>query len=71
METINIHPITSKYGQVDFHIWQDDAGDWYSCRSGEYRGITSESDDLGPFDSKAAAIDAQWQDWNAYIEQEQ
>jgi hypothetical protein len=62
METINISHITSEQGEVNFHIWQDDEG-WWSCRSGEYRGITSESDDLGPFNTRQEALDAQYEDF--------
>jgi hypothetical protein len=64
MKTINIKPITSSGGLVDFHIWHDDEG-WWSCRSGEYRGIASESDDLGPFESESEALSAQKDDYEA------
>lgn len=66
-ETLNIHPVTSKYGKVDFHLWQDSKG-WWSCRSGEHRGITSESDDLGPFPTWLAALNAQQKDFDAFNE---
>ena len=32
----------------DITTWQDSDG-WWSCVSGTYRGIYSESDDFGPF----------------------
>lgn len=64
-ETINIHPITSQYGEVNFHIWQEDDG-WYSCRSGEYRGTFSESDDLGPYSTREEALEAQQDDFDTY-----
>lgn len=65
VETINKYPMTSQYGKVDFHVWQEKDG-WYSCRSGEYRGIASESDDLGPFDTREAALEAQQDDFDAF-----
>jgi hypothetical protein len=64
-ETINKFDITSQYGLVDFHAWQDDEG-WWSCRTGEYRGISSESDDLGPFATRQEALDEQQDDFDAW-----
>ena len=60
--------MTDEYGKVDFHVWQDDNGKWWSCRTGEFRGIASESDDLGPFDSRQEALDAQQEDFEAWNE---
>lgn len=67
METINIHSITSEFGKVDFHLWQDGEGDWYSCRSGEFNDVMSESEDLGPFDTRQEALDAQHDDFNEFV----
>ncbi len=66
-KTINKHPITSQYGQVDFHVWEDDEG-FHTCRTGEWRGIASESDDLGPFNTAEEALQAQEDDFDAYAE---
>lgn len=68
VETINIHPITSEFGSVDFHVWQNAHGKWYSCRSGEYQGAFYESDDLGPFPTREAALEAQQEDFDTYNE---
>lgn len=64
VETINIHPVTSEFGEVNFHLWQKVDG-WYSCRSGEYQGNYSESDDLGPYPTREAALEAQQDDFDA------
>ena len=53
------------YKQYTLHIWQDD-NKWYSCRSSTINGIYSESDDLGPFDSRQEAINEQKEDIKAY-----
>lgn len=67
VETIKINDIWHKNGSTEFHLWQDDDG-WYSCRSGEYRGLYSESDDLGPFDTRQEALEAQRADFDAACE---
>lgn len=59
MNVLNYLPITSEVGEVDIHTWQDEEGKWWSCRTGEYRGLYSESDDVGPFDTEGEAIEAQ------------
>lgn len=64
--TINIHPTTSKIGSVDFHVWQDENGKWWSCRSGEYQGLYSESDDLGPYNTRSEALEAQQADFEEW-----
>ena len=62
MKTFEIRPATHERGSLFFHIWKADDGKYYSCRSGEYRGISSESDDLGPFDTEFEAYEAIKQD---------
>jgi hypothetical protein len=63
VETIQIRDEFAPAGSVDFHLWQDEAGKWYSCRSGTYRGLYSESDDLGPYGSRQEALEAQRDDF--------
>jgi hypothetical protein len=65
MKTVNIKPITSSEGEVNFHFWQDNNEKWWTCRTGEYRGIASESDDLGPFDTEDEALKEQQADYEA------
>jgi hypothetical protein len=38
----------------EIHTWKAD-GKWYSCYSGTYRGIYSESDNFGPFETEGEA----------------
>lgn len=52
---------------VEFHFWQDAAGDWWTCRSGMLNGIYSESDDIGPFPNQRKAAAAQEEDYQAYL----
>lgn len=67
IETINIKTIFDEDGSLDFHVWKAKDG-WYSCRSGEYRGNYSESDDIGPFDSREDALQAQYNDYETALE---
>lgn len=62
VETINIRDEFAPGGSVDFHLWQDESGKWFSCRSGIYQGLYSESDDLGPYNSRQEALTAQQDD---------
>lgn len=53
---------TTKLSDSDeLHSWQGEDG-YYACYSGFYQGLISESEDVGPFDSRedaeAAVLDA-------------
>lgn len=39
----------------EINTWQDADEKWFSCVSGTYRGIYSESDDFGPFETESEA----------------
>lgn len=41
----------------DLSAWQDENGEWFSCVSGTYKNIYSESDDFGPFETKSEAFE--------------
>lgn len=58
---------TASYKKYEIHTWLDDGG-YYSCRSATVNSIYSESDDLGPFDNRSLAFDAQVEDIEAFEE---
>lgn len=50
-----ITKITKNLRDYEISIWKDDSNDWWSCISGTYQGIYSESTDFGPFNTENEA----------------